>query len=139
MLKFLPFYHRPSSKLRSILSLSRLRENNIEMLVRRVQQQWKNSSQLDLHCQVLAYHLTVIKEQYTTVSIWLSRYENLWNSVEQLVVTFSQVHYPSDPLQPGPIYFLTPRKCAIFGVCCEAIPRQVRQNLRKYFCIIFYL
>ena len=36
-----------------------------------------------------------------------------------------QVHYPSDPLQPGPIYFLTPRKCGIFGVCCEAIPRQI--------------
>jgi CRISPR/Cas system CMR subunit Cmr6 (Cas7 group RAMP superfamily) len=35
-----------------------------------------------------------------------------------------QVHYPSDPLQPGPIYFLTPRKCAVFGICCEAIPRQ---------------
>lgn len=37
-----------------------------------------------------------------------------------------QVHYPSDPFQPGPIYFLTPRKCAIFGICCEAVPRQVR-------------
>ena len=36
-----------------------------------------------------------------------------------------QVHYPSDPQQPGPVYFLTPRKCAIFGVCCEGIPRQV--------------
>ena len=36
-----------------------------------------------------------------------------------------QVHYPSDPLQPGPIYFVTPRKCALFGVCCEAIPRQI--------------
>ena len=36
-----------------------------------------------------------------------------------------QLHYPSDPLQPGPIYFKTPRKCAIFGVCCKAIPRQV--------------
>ena len=36
-----------------------------------------------------------------------------------------QVFYPNDPLQPGPMYFLTPRKCAIFGVCCEAIPRQV--------------
>ena len=36
-----------------------------------------------------------------------------------------QVHYPSDPLQPGPMYFLTPRKCTIFGVCCEAIPRQM--------------
>lgn len=36
-----------------------------------------------------------------------------------------QVHFPSDPLQPGPLYFLTPRKCAIFGVNCEALPRQV--------------
>ena len=33
-----------------------------------------------------------------------------------------QVHYPSNPLQPGPIYFLTPRKAAIIGICCEAIP-----------------
>ena len=31
-----------------------------------------------------------------------------------------QVHYPADPHQPGPIYFLTPRKCGIFGVRCEA-------------------
>ena len=36
-----------------------------------------------------------------------------------------QVHYPSAPLQPGPIYFLTPRKCGIFGVCCEAVARQI--------------
>ena len=36
-----------------------------------------------------------------------------------------QVHYPSDPMQPGPIYFLTPRKCTIFGINCEAIPRQI--------------
>lgn len=36
-----------------------------------------------------------------------------------------QVHFPHDPLQPGPIYFLTPRKCSVFGVNCEAIPRQV--------------
>ena len=27
-----------------------------------------------------------------------------------------QVHYPSDPLQPGPMYFLIPWKCTIFGV-----------------------
>ena len=36
-----------------------------------------------------------------------------------------QVHFPADPLQPGPIYFLTPRKCSVFGVHCEAVPRQV--------------
>ena len=42
-----------------------------------------------------------------------------------------QVHFPHKPLQPGPIYFLTPRKCLIFGVCAEAIPQQVR-NSRPY-------
>jgi hypothetical protein len=36
-----------------------------------------------------------------------------------------QLHYPCNPLQPGPIYFLTPRKCGIFGLCCEAIPFQI--------------
>jgi hypothetical protein len=36
-----------------------------------------------------------------------------------------QVHIPSNPMQPGPIYFKTPRKCGIFGIFCEAVPRQV--------------
>ena len=36
-----------------------------------------------------------------------------------------QIHIPSNPMQPGPIYFKTPRKCAIFGVMCEAIPWQI--------------
>ena len=36
-----------------------------------------------------------------------------------------QLHYPANPNQPGPIYFKTPRKCGLFGVCCEAIPWQV--------------
>lgn len=36
-----------------------------------------------------------------------------------------QVHFPSNPMQPGPIYFKIPRKCGIFGVMCVAVPRQV--------------
>ena len=36
-----------------------------------------------------------------------------------------QEHIPSNPQQPGPIYFKTPRKCGLFGICCEGIPRQV--------------
>ena len=35
-----------------------------------------------------------------------------------------QVHYPSDPMQPGPMY-LCPRKCGLFGVTCEGMPQQV--------------
>ena len=38
---------------------------------------------------------------------------------------YAQVHFPSDPLQPWPIYFLTPRKCTVFRVSYEALPRQV--------------
>jgi hypothetical protein len=30
-----------------------------------------------------------------------------------------KVMYPSDPYQPGPIYFMVPRRCALFGVACE--------------------
>lgn len=47
-----------------------------------------------------------------------------------------QVHYPFNPLQPGPIYFLTPRKCAIFGVNCESVPRQVCMCMHS---ICFYV
>ena len=36
-----------------------------------------------------------------------------------------QVHHPFDPLQPSPIYFLTPRKCTVFGVAYEALPHQI--------------
>lgn len=36
-----------------------------------------------------------------------------------------QDFYPNDPLQPGPMYYLTPIKCAIIGICCEAILRQI--------------
>jgi len=42
-----------------------------------------------------------------------------------------QVHIPSNPMQPGPIYFTTPRKCGIFGVMCEALPRQVNYLIDK--------
>ena len=35
------------------------------------------------------------------------------------------VHYPSNPLQPGPMYFKTTRKCDIFGICCEGSRIQV--------------
>ena len=41
-----------------------------------------------------------------------------------------QLHYPSDSPQPGP------RKCAILGVCCEAIPRQVNNNIDFIFTIL---
>lgn len=35
-----------------------------------------------------------------------------------------QFYYPYEDQQVGPIYFKTPRKAQLFGVCCEGIPRQ---------------
>lgn len=35
-----------------------------------------------------------------------------------------QTHYPYHPLQPGPIFFKTPRKCSIFGLCNDGIGLQ---------------
>ena len=57
-----------------------------------------------------------------------------------------QVHLPADPFQPGPLYFLTPRKCALFGVSCEAIPSHVKMmndhnssynNNVKFYCNLY--
>ena len=36
-----------------------------------------------------------------------------------------QVFYPHNPFQPGPVYFLTPRKCQLFGVHSEGLGSQV--------------
>ena len=34
------------------------------------------------------------------------------------------VHFPNNPQQPGPAYFLSARKCQIFGVVCEPTGKQ---------------
>jgi len=49
-----------------------------------------------------------------------------------------QVHYPSSPLQPGPMYFLVPRKCGIFGVCCEISARPDNKHRKKLSFIVHY-
>lgn len=36
-----------------------------------------------------------------------------------------QVHFPHHAQQVGPIFFKTPRKCNVFGVCCEGSGNQV--------------
>ena len=41
-----------------------------------------------------------------------------WDFAQQLL-------YPFEDQQVGPIYFKTPRRAQLFGVCCEGIPRQV--------------
>ena len=41
------------------------------------------------------------------------------------------MHFPSDPHQPGPMFFFTPRKCGLFGVSCEGMPKQVNSLIDK--------
>ena len=36
-----------------------------------------------------------------------------------------QVHFPSNLQQPGPVFFLTARKCQLFGVACEPLGTHV--------------
>ena len=36
-----------------------------------------------------------------------------------------QVMHPHDPMQPGPIYFMVPRRCQVFGVHAEGTSQQV--------------
>ena len=49
-------------------------------------------------------------------------------SVQSMHYSFDfaqQIHYSSSPQQPGSLYFKTARKCAVFGICCEPISKQV--------------
>ena len=42
-----------------------------------------------------------------------------------------QIHFPNSPQQVGPLYFLTPRKCQLFSVCCEAKSEQVNYLINE--------
>ena len=87
-------------------------------------------------------HLRVVKEERSFYNEMVRRAKDVCRQLEvsqlsanspcsrQIAMHYSfdyaqQVHLPSDPLQPGPIYFLVPRKVGLFGVCCEGVPKQV--------------
>lgn len=72
------------------------------------------SSAIDVHYSFDFAQQVNLKEEFTTL----------------LIINIAQVHIPNLPQQPGPMYFLTPRKCGLFGVNCEAIPRQVGINVK---------
>ena len=46
-----------------------------------------------------------------------------------------QVHLPHSPMQPEPIYFLVLRKRALFGINCEALPRQINYCIDEGVCV----
>ena len=51
-------------------------------------------------------------------------YAKNYDSIKIFFRYYIAIVLASNPLQLGPICVLTPWKCAIFGVCCEAIPCQ---------------
>jgi hypothetical protein len=80
-------------------------------------------------------HLNLAKQERTAYNQQIAECREAYqdtdpSSSESVTMHYSydfaqQVHYPSNPLQPGPAYFLTARKCQIFGVACEPLGFQV--------------
>ena len=68
------------------------------------------------------YYREQVKSSKLTMEKITAQEGNLHANTITLSYSFDhaqQVHYPSNPQQPGPLYFKTPRKCGIFGVCSE--------------------
>ncbi|XP_051994011.1 uncharacterized protein LOC127651984 [Xyrauchen texanus] len=61
------------------------------------------------------WHVKLLPNHVSKASVW-----RLYVKSAKELVTLS-----SNPLQPGPMYFLTPRKCGLFGVSCEGLQKQV--------------
>ena len=75
-----------------------------------------------------SYYRTAVKECKDVVKLYTA--DGVFTPTDPVSIHYSfdfaqQIHYPYNPLQPGPMYFKTARKCAIFGICCEGIPWQV--------------
>ena len=83
---------------------------------------------LKISTQEIEYYRNQCKEAKTTVElndVFEKRSPCSFNGVAHYSWDYAQqVHYPHDPFQPGPIYFKTPRKCAIFGICNDGINLQ---------------
>ena len=78
----------------------------------------------------ILYNTTVARAKDVCCQLGISELTACAPCSRQTAMTYSfdfaqQVHLPSDPLQPGPLYFLVPRKVGLFGICCEGVPKQV--------------
>lgn len=93
-----------------------------------------------LECLMMAReHLVTVKKErdFYRASIQASKesYDNAASEgtshfAQDSVMHYSwdfaqQLQYPYEDHQVGPIYFKSPRIAQLFGICCEAMPRQV--------------
>lgn len=88
----------------------------------------KMRSHLELVAKERAFYKQTIKESRETFAKFENREAS--GSNQPIIMHYSfdmaqQVHIPSNPLQPGPIYFLVPFKIGIFGVMCDTLNKQV--------------
>ena len=85
-------------------------------------------------------HLALAKECRAYYKQQCEDSSNFWNSLNDeqkqsgyelagtVHISFDyaqNVLIPHSPQQVGPIYFKTPRKCHLFGICAESMPKQV--------------
>ena len=62
------------------------------------------------------------REKFLESTSFTDKYDGLMHYSFDYAQT---VHYPSNPQQPGPVYFKSAHKCGIFGVTCEPLSCQV--------------
>ena len=95
--------------------------------LRRAKPEWEiYNSALDASKDFIKWHQTISL-------LSGSRPSSLKGTVHYFYDYAQQVHYPSNPQQPAPIYFKTLRKCGIFGICCESLPRQMKYLIDESF------
>ena len=84
----------------------------------------------DLVKQEREHYKTVVEGTRDCVSTCLS--ENESPTINHVSFDFAQqVHYPCDPLQPGPIFFKTQRKRGLFGLNSEPLGTQVNYLINE--------
>ena len=82
------------------------------------------------HLQKQKEHLTHVAEERTLYREMMKDAQNAADGEGRPdIVHYSfdyaqQLHYTSDPMQPGPFYSLCPRKCGLFGIVCDGTNRQ---------------
>ena len=91
-------------------------------------------------------HLALAKEYRDYYKLQCENSCTYWNSLTEdekqshdmldgaLHISFDyaqNVLIPHSPQQIGPIYFKTPRKCHLFGICSESYPRKLITSLLR--------
>ncbi|XP_077076123.1 uncharacterized protein LOC143729024 [Siphateles boraxobius] len=103
-------------------------EEKTEALVKAEEHLWQATTERSFYNSKVQECRRVLAEK--GVSKLLEPGNSVPNSSNDFEVHYSfdfaqQLHYPHNPMQPGPIFFKTPRKCAVFGVVTEGLPQMV--------------